>query len=158
MRALERRDVFIATIGVVALLVGIGSMVLVGAPTTSSIEPAMGGHGGMGGPGGMSGGPAGTTPALWPGVLALVGTAVAFGYIGWRWSHTDGSVHASGDHPDTETDGVEAIQSAYAQGELTDSELNSALERELRDNELHDTDRSTEPTRERAGEKTDWRE
>lgn len=158
MRALERQDVVVATVGVVALLVGIGAVVLVGEPATSAVEPAMGGHGGMGGSGGMSSGPMSTVPAVWPRVLALVGAVVAFGYVGWRRSHTDGSARASGDHPDTEADGVEAVQSAYAQGDITDSELDSALERELRGETTHDTAGSTEPTRERAIEETDSRE
>jgi len=159
MGALERRDIVVATAGIVALLVGLGSLILVGVPATSTMEPAMGGHGGMGGPGGMGGGPVSTTPTVWPAALALVGAAVAFGYVGRRWWHTDRTDRASSEPLDTEPDRIEAIRSAYARGGLTEAELESALERELGGTDgTRERDRPAETIRERPDKEAVERE
>ena len=153
MEALERRDVVVAAAGIVALLVGLGSLILVGVPATSTMEPAMGGHGGMGG------GPVSTTPMVWPAALALVGAAVAFGYVGRRRWHTDRPDRASGDSPDTKTDRIEAIRSAYTRGDLTEAALESALERELGGtDEGYERRGSAETTRGRSSEEAAERE
>ena len=153
MEALERRDLVVAAVGIVTLVVGLVSLVLVGVPATSTMESAMSGHGGMGG------GPVSTTPMVWPAALALVGAAVAFGYVGRRWWHTDRPDRASSEPPDTETDRIEAIRSAYARGDLTEAALESALERELGGtDEGCGRDRPTETIRERTGEEAVERE
>jgi len=160
METLERQDVVVTAAGVVAFLVGFGSLLLVWAPATSMMEPAMGGHRGMGG--GMGGGPVSTTPTVWPAALALVtlvGAAIAFGYVARRWWHVHRSAHASSEPSDTEPDRIEAIRSAYAQGELTEAELESALERELGGtDETRERDRPAETIRERPGKEAAERE
>jgi hypothetical protein len=161
METLERQDVVVAAAGVVALLVGLGSLLLVGAPATSMMELAVGGHGGIGGSSGMGGGPTSMTPVGWPTALAfvtLVGAAVAFGYVARRWWHVHRSAHASSEPSDTEPDRIEAIRSAYAQDELTEAELESALERELGGDKVVERSGSTETPRERTGEETAERE
>jgi len=159
MGTLRRRDLVVAAAGIVTLVVGLGSLVLVGVPATSTMESAMGGHGGMGGSGEMGGGPVSTTPMVWPAALALVGAAVAFGYVGRRWWHTDRPDRASSEPPDTETDRIEAIRSAYTRGDLTEAALESALERELGGtDEERERDRPTETIRGRTGEEAAERE
>jgi len=159
MGTLKRRDLVVATAGIVALAVGLGSLALIGVPATSTMESAMSGHGGMSGPGGMGGGPVSTTLIVWPAALALVGAAVAFGYVGRRWWHTDRPDRASSEPLDTEPDRIEAIRSAYARGDLTEAELESALERELGGTDgTRERDRPAETIRERTGEEAAERE
>lgn len=150
MGRLERQDVVVAAVGVVALLVGLGSLILVGVPATSMMEPAVGGHGGMGGPGGMAGRPVAVTPVGWLAVFALSAAVVAFGYVARGWGRTGRSARAS-KGSDTETERIEAIRSAYARGELTDSELDAALDRELGGDEVRERRDSTAVTREHPG-------
>jgi hypothetical protein len=151
MEAFERRDVVVAAAGIVALLVGLVSLILVGLPASITMEPAMVGNGGMGGSGGMGGEPVSTTPMVSPATLALVGAVVAFGHVGRRWWHTDRPDRVSSEPPDSETDRIEAIRSAYERGDLTGAALESGLKREIGGaDEGRERDRPIKTIRERT--------